>query len=403
MLTQNKRLNLDANATYGISPELLDYLSEVLPNLLNPSSIHIGGQKARALIEDTRDVLRSFIGADRRARVIFTSGASEANNFALLHGIFKSTSGNCDSSRHFLTSSLEHPSVQECFDLLIKHGWRGESLSPIGEKQIVITRFIEKLQSNTKLLSLMYANNETGDIFPVEDLFRKVKKENNSTLIHCDAVQALGKLELNFNTLGCDMMTLSGHKIGALPGVGALIVREDLEITPLIRGGAQERGLRAGTENIAGILSLSWIIERVKKEFQLRLQQMDESKKLILALLSQNIPELEINTNLSDALPNTINIRIPGILSGDLVVALDLKGIAISSGAACSSGKPEPSRVLLAMGNSIEMAMESVRISITHELKPEDAIYAVNIIVECIKLLRRSVVPTVNEKAIFNG
>jgi cysteine desulfurase len=356
-------VNLDINAGCGVKAELWHYLEAVLKDCVNPSSVHQAGQKARYLIEETREDLKNLLGLGE-ARIIFTSGASEANNL-ILSSIFQEKNTLRDS--HLILSAVEHMSLYEPAKKLESEGLQISWVKPSEKSAYKAEDFISCLKPSTKMLALMYANNETGEILPLAEVAAMIKSLRPDIFIFSDAVQALGKSEFKFSDLKLDAISISGHKIGALPGVGALIVKDDYRISPVILGGPQEHRFRAGTENLPGIVSFGYVARKIQSDLKARINRMSDNKERIKTILSEKIRGLEFNCFSSEVLPNTLNIRIPGVRSDDLVVALDLEGILVSSAAACSSGKPLPSHVLLSCGLTEEESRESIRISLSDE------------------------------------
>jgi cysteine desulfurase len=234
----------------------------------------------------------------------------------------------------------------------------------------------------------MAANNETGVINDVQSIASEVRRLSPKALIHTDAAQLLGKVPLSFHELGVDCMTVSGHKVGALTGVGALVIRKGVELAPLILGGAQEQKLRGGTENVPGIVSFGWVAKEVGSAIEARATAMSSARDLLEKILLESISDLVINGATAERLPNTSSIWIPGIRAEDLLVALDNEGIFVSSGAACSSGKPEPSHVLLAMGQGRDRARETIRVSFHAEQTASDASFAAQKIVKIVRRIR---------------
>ena len=351
-----ERFNLDYNATAGVDPRVLQALDGKRLGL-NPSSIHTGGQRARALLEEARDVVREALDLERDDRVIFTSGATEANN-AVLHSAYF----NAKHSLSVLTSSVEHPSVLDPLARLQELGAIVFRVAPLNGTLPGREFFSRVLECKPNLVSLMFANNETGEIFDVNAASQAAHKVN--ALFHCDAVQALGKKAISLKRTGADLLTLSGHKFGALPGVGALIVKSSARFDPFILGGAQENHLRAGTENVLGVASFGEALRLTLDELSTRLSSMLEAREYFETQIRLRFPDTILNGALAERLPNTLNFTFPGVSTDELLVAADLKGVLISSGAACASGKPEPSHVLLAYGVPPTLARNSIRVSL---------------------------------------
>lgn len=381
----SKALNLDANASFGLLPEVSEALRQHLPSFLNPSSIHRGGQAARALLEETRAEIVATLGLSRDERVIFTSGATESNNMALQLPFWRAgtLSANCD----LIVSAVEHPSVLEPARRLQSLGHRLGVLEPSADFSLSTDKLSELVAKDTKLLSVMCANNETGHIYPVAELAACARSINPEILVHCDAVQALGKMPLSFATLGVDMLSLSGHKIGALSGTGALIVSQRVACKPLLSGGPQEARWRAGTENVVGIFSFGVALRTFRATQETRIQRMLEGRDFFAKVLLSELSNIRINSSRC-GLPNTLNVTIAGVRADDLVVALDTEGILISSGAACASGKPEPSHVLLALGLDPEAARQSVRLSLNAMSGPGELAEAAQKLISAVRRMR---------------
>ena len=385
-------INLDANATYPMPQAICSELRELISPLLNPSSIHSGGQLSRNLIEQSRESIAQLLSLSPSDRVIFTSGATESNNTVFNSAFSREQaapasehSAGCDC----VISAIEHPSVISAARRLQARGITVSVVRPEpAGGEFISNSFCAACGLSTRLASVMLANNETGQILPVSKISNALKSAFPMILVHCDAVQAIGKLPVAFNELGVDMLSLSAHKLGGLAGIGALVLRGGIELDPLIIGGPQEQKRRGGTENILGIASFGIAARFTKNQLAERIACMRSAKAALTHALLQNIEDLSLNFSHVDSLPNTLSLHIPGVLADDLVVALDLAGLYISAGAACSSGKPEPSPVLLAMGLSEQAARETVRLSLHAEYADGEIDRAADTIVRCIKRMR---------------
>ncbi|RIL09749.1 MAG: cysteine desulfurase NifS [Proteobacteria bacterium] len=376
-------LNLDANAGWNLLPEVKEFITQLLGTFTNPSSIHSGGQRAKAIIECARDEVGALLGLGKGDRVLFTSGATEANN-AVFNTLSQSSAGE---DGHLVVSALEHPSVLEPAMTLARTGWRLTLLPPGSSGEFDCASALESIKPDTKLASIMWVNNETGRINPIPEICREIKIRSPGVLMHSDAVQAVGRMKIDFQGSELDYLTISGHKLGGLAGVGALIVREGATMSPLLAGGPQERHLRAGTENVLGIASLGRAARIAAERSEKRSARANAARAAILESLKAGVP-YELNTDLDRSVPNTLNIYLPGVFADDLVVAADLEGVPISSGAACSSGKPEPSHVLLGLGYPRERARSSIRISFEPDTSIRELELGAGIIVKCVKRLR---------------
>lgn len=389
-------INLDANASFDLLPEVQDGLQQLLDRRdlrgLNPSSIHTAGQRASSLIERSRDSIARLVGLPKGGRVIFTSGATEANNLAL--NLPFADSVHCASTvAGLVTTKVEHPSVLEPSQALIKRGVRVSVVTvrdlPEGEI-LTASEVADLVDSSTRLVSIMAANNETGHLLPLRAVRDALIAKNPNTLMHSDAVQIIGRVPFSMEALNLDLVSVSGHKLGALSGVGALLVGSRVAHGAMILGGPQERRWRAGTENVLGIMSLGVAADLAYTQLELRSVVMRERAAQLCSALLNIIPDARLISNLDHGLPNTLSITIPGVLADDLVIALDLAGILCSSGAACASGKPEPSHVLLALGLSERDARSTLRFSLQGTESPADIEFAAQSISNAVLHMRRS-------------
>ncbi|WP_353274882.1 cysteine desulfurase family protein [Wolbachia endosymbiont (group A) of Ennomos erosarius] len=346
----------DYNATAPISENVKKSIFEVLlKQTLNPSSLHKRGQEARKILQDARDNVRGAIGVSSDKEIVFTSGATEANNL-----VMRGMKGYLH-----IISAIEHPSIlnSACNPYII----------PVNQEGIVdfleLEKILSELKGNKAIVSVMMANNETGVIQPIEEIAEIVHKFG--AICHTDTAQSVGKIKVNMEDLGVDLLTLSAHKFGGVAGSGVLIFNKELAIEPIIIGGGQEKGFRGGTENIVAIAGLSAALQNIPD----LLPKMDEIKELRDQLeceLLNLVSDIRIFGKNSKRLPNTSFIYMPGVKSDVQLMHFDLNYIAVSNGSACSSGKVEPSHVLLAMGATKEQAECSIRISIGPETKPQD-------------------------------
>jgi len=355
-LSTNHRIYLDNNATTSIDPHVKKAMVESMEYFVNPSSIYTRGKEVHAALEAARRSIALLINSTAR-RIIFTGGGSEANNLALKGIAF----ARGKDTNHIITSCIEHPSVLNTCRWLEKQGFSITFL-PVDSFGNVLP---EVLQANvtpkTCLVSIMLANNETGVIQPIRELSRIAKE--HGAIFHTDAVQAVGKIPIDVEELGVDLLTISGHKFHGPKGIGALYISKGIDIDPLVCGGHQEHGLRAGTENVTGIVGLG-------KAAELAIDRLPDMARISLLRdrlqngLCKLISNARINGQLEHRLPNTLNITFPGIRGESLVIMLDRKGIELSSGSACRSGSPEPSHALTGMRISEEDAHCSVRFSL---------------------------------------
>jgi cysteine desulfurase len=350
------RVYLDWNATTPLRPEAKAAIAAALDLAGNPSSVHAEGRQARRLVEDARAEVAAAVGALPR-NVVFTSGGTEANALALTPGQ-RGSSGK--ALQRLLVSAVEHPSVLAGGRFLPEAIAR-IAATPSGLVDLADLR--TRLASGPPaLVSIMAANNETGALQPVPEAAQLIHEAGG--LLHVDAIQALGKIPLDIRALGADLVSVSAHKIGGPKGVGALLLSEGLSgIEPLLRGGGQERGYRAGTENVAGIAGFGAAVKAALSGFEADRARLELLRDRLEHGLRQT-PEMIIFSEEAPRLPNTTLFTVPGLRAETAVIGFDLAGIAVSSGSACSSGKVQPSHVLEAMGFGPKLAQGAVRLSL---------------------------------------
>ena len=349
---------MDHNATTAVRPEARDAVALALVLTRNPSSVHGSGRTARRLVEDARDAVAALVGAEP-AWVVFTSGGTEANNLALRV---------LPKRAPILCSAVEHASVLSVMDGIVEIPVDGDGVVDLGALEALLAG-----EDTPALVSVMLANNETGVLQPVADV--AALAHEHGALIHCDAVQAAGKMAIDFRTLGCDLMSLSAHKIGGPSGVGALVVTSgvegDLALIPMLRGGGQERGRRAGTENVPGIAGFG-AAARAAREGLTDFARLGRWRERIENRLRQHADSRVYGFG-APRLANTSCLTMPGVEAETQVIQFDLAGVAVSAGAACSSGKVEPSRVLAAMGVDANEAATAIRVSLGWNTTEDDA------------------------------
>ena len=373
-----RRVYLDNNATTPLLPKVLEAMQPYFgEHFGNASSIHHHGQETRAAVERARESVAALLQC-RASEVVFTSGGTEADNLAVF--------GLARPGDHIITSTIEHHAVLNACKRLAAEGCEVTYI-PVDGRGLVDPEDVRRaLRPNTKLITIMSANNETGVLQPVAEI-GKIAAEAD-IYYHCDAVQAAGKIPIDVNEIGCDLLTISGHKLHGPQGVGALFVRKGTQLTPMFYGGSHERSRRAGTENVPGIVGLGKAAELASEGFERGndLEMAAARDRLERELLALEASRL--NGEGAPRVPNTTNICFDGIEGEALVIALDLKGLAVSTGAACSSGALEPSHVLTAMGLSRERAKASIRFSFGKQNTEEDVEFAVGIIPEIVARLR---------------
>lgn len=367
------RIYLDNNATTPVHPDVLQSLEVNFRDVFgNASSIHQEGQTARRVIEDARESVGRLIGAAPRD-IVFTSGGTESNNAA----IFGAVAG--PGRHHIVTTQIEHPSVGEPLAELERQGHGVVRVAPARSGRVDADRILGALRPDTRLVALMLANNESGVLQPAGEVGRVCRERGIH--FHCDAVQAAGKIAFSVESLGCDTLSLSAHKMHAPKGIGALYVRRGLVMTTLMFGGAQERRRRPGTENVP-LAAAFGVAARIATEGSWR----EGAAALRDRLESEMAAVHQITVNGAEVprLPNTSNITFHGIDGEGLVIALDLKGVGASTGSACSSGRVEPSPILLAMGLTPEEAKSTVRFSLSRFTTGPEIAAAVEVLKEVL-------------------
>jgi len=374
-----QRVYLDNNATTPVLPEVLDAMCPYFGERFgNASSIHHHGQETRAAVEHARESVAALLGC-RAAEVVFTSGGTESDNLTI--------AGLAAAGDHIITSSIEHHAVLHACKHLEETGCDVTYLPVDGSSLIDPDDVRRALRPNTKLISIMMANNETGVLQPVEEI-GKIAAEAD-VFFHTDAVQAASKVPIDVARIRCDTLSISGHKLHAPQGVGALYVRRSTRITPLFYGGRHERSRRPGTENVPGIVGLGKAAELAMRGFD---RGEDQKMSALRDRLEQGIlaqvDDSGVNGEGAPRVPNTSNIYFDSIEGEPMVISFDLKGLAVSTGAACSSGALEPSHVLLAMGLRPDRARASVRFSLGKQNTDEDVDFALSLVPETVARLR---------------
>jgi cysteine desulfurase NifS len=361
----SRLIYLDNNATTIPDPRVVEAVRSRLDGIAgNPSSIHLQGRDARDAVQEARRRVSRLIGAKPR-RIVFTAGGSEANNLALKGAALARGS----DGGHIITTTVEHPAVLAACRFLERLGFRLSYVGVDGEGRVSVDAIRASLADDTILVSVMLANNEVGTLQPVAEIAQHVRA--HGAWMHTDAVQAIGKIPVDVETLGVDMLTLSGHKFHGPKGVGALFLRKGVTLEPLVHGGGQEAGLRAGTENVPAIVGMGHAAELARLALDRRKDVVSFRDRLEQGI-REVLPQARLNGSRDQRLPNTLNLTIPGLRGESLVIALDQKGVALSSGSACKSGDPEPSHALLAMGLSREDAHCSIRISLSRDTTEQE-------------------------------
>ena len=347
---------LDHNAGSPLRVEAAAALSRFLSDSGgNPSSVHRSGQRSRRMLEAARAQVAAIVGADAR-RIVFTSGGTESNNLAIFGAITASR------RRKIVSSEIEHSSILAPLAELERRGFEIVRLAPDTDGRIDPARMLDLIDSETALVSLGLANSEVGTIQNLSPLASACT--SNAALLHIDAAQAVGRIPVDVAALGCDLMTLSGHKLGAPAGIGALFVRNSVRIAPTVFGGPHESGMRAGTPNLPGAVAFGAAAEAAMNARGAEFERIGSLASSLFVRLRAAIPGLRLNGPLVGRLPNTINLTFPGVLGESMLIALDLEGVEVSMGSACAAGAVAPSHVLRAMGRSVADARSSLRISL---------------------------------------
>jgi cysteine desulfurase len=374
-----RRVYLDNNATTPVFPAVLDAMRPFFEEHFgNASSIHHHGQETRAAVERARESVAALLNC-RASEVVFTSGGTEADNLAIF--------GLARVGDHVITSTIEHHAVLNACKHLQELGCE-VTFVPVDGRGLVDPDDIRRaLRPNSKLITLMMANNETGVLQPVEEI-GKIGAEAD-VYFHTDGVQAAGKITLDAKKIGCDLLSISGHKMHAQQGIGALYVRKGTILQPMLYGGSHERSRRAGTENVPAIVGLGKAAELAHQALQRGdMEKMATLRDRLQAAILSAVEVTGVNGEGAPRVPNTTNIYFDYIEGEALVIALDLKGLAVSTGAACSSGAIEPSHVLTAMGMSPERARASIRFSLGKQNTSEDVDFALELIPATVARLR---------------
>ena len=373
------RVYMDANATTPLLPEVFEAMRPyLLERFGNASSVHSFGQRARGAVEQARIRVAELLHC-RPAEIVFTSGGTESDNLALF--------GATKPGDHLITTTIEHHAVLHAAEHLALCG-REVTFLLVDANGVVDPNDVRRaLRPNTRLISVMMANNETGAIQPVEEIATIAAEAGIQ--FHTDAVQAAGKLPLHVGKIGCNLLSISGHKMHAPQGTGVLFVRKDTKIEPLFYGGTHERQRRAGTENLAGIVALGKAAEIASMSLEDgSTQQIEDLRDRLEGEILARVADAGAHSSHVPRVPNTTNLWFDHLEGEALVIALDLKGLAVSGGSACASGASEPSHVLTAMGISAERARASLRFSLSKLTTPEDVDYAIEIVPQAVVKLR---------------
>jgi cysteine desulfurase len=377
-----RRIYLDSNATTPMRPEVSAAMVPVFSgDFGNPSSIHWYGQQAKALVDDARQQVARLIHAES-SEIVFVSGGTEADNMAI-RGIAEAQKSK---GRHIITSKIEHHAVLHTCKDLEKQGWTVTWLDVSRDGLVDPADVRRAIRPDTILITIMHANNEIGAIQPIEEI--GAIAEEADVYFHSDGVQAAGKIPVDVRKLKVDLYSLSAHKIHGPKGVGALCVRKGTTIKPLLTGGGHERNRRSGTENVAGIVGFGQAARIARERLETEMAHMKALRDRLETELKGRIPAIHINAEHAPRLPNTSNIMVDFAEGEGLVISLDLKGVAVSTGSACSSGSLEPSHVLTAIGKTPDEAHGSLRFSLSSMNTAEEIDYVVEVLPGIVERLR---------------
>jgi len=377
-----KTIYLDNNATSQVAPEVLE---EMLPYLRdyygNPSSMHTFGGQLHRKVEEARAKVAHLIGAEPE-EIIFTSSGTESDNTAIMSAV-----ESFPQKRHIITTRVEHPAVLNFCKHLARKGYRITFLTVNSKGQLNIDELLKAIDDNTALVTIMYANNEVGNIFPIPEIGNMLKERR--IVFHTDAVQAVGKIPIDTKKLPVDMLSLSGHKVHAPKGVGVLYVRKGTRFYPYVIGGHQEKGRRAGTENVASIIGLGKACEIAAKNITQESLSLSHLRDKLEKALMHTCPDVRINGDVTSRLPNTTNLSFEYVEGEAILLRLNEYGVCASSGSACTSGSLEPSHVLRAMGVPFTAIHGSIRFSLSRYNSEAEVDRVIEIMPDIIKNLRQ--------------
>ncbi len=373
---------MDHSATTPVAPEVLQAMLPYFSDKFgNASSLHSFGQEAKEALEESREKVAKLLGAIPE-EIIFTSGGTESDNLAL-KGIARR---NKDKGKHIITTSVEHPAILETCSKLEKEGFAVTYLPVTGEGLVDPAALQEAIRPDTILISVMHANNEIGTIQPLEEIGRLAAEKD--IYLHTDAVQSAGKIPTDVNALGVDSLSLSAHKLYGPKGVGALYIRKGTKLESMVQGGGHERGLRSGTENVAGIVGLAKAAQMCSESMDAEGQRLTKLRDRLAALVLEKVKDAWINGTMKRRLPGSLNFGFSYVEGESLLLFLDSKGIAVSTGSACSSHKLQPSHVLLSLGLKPEECHGSLRVTMGRSNTREEVDYVAESIKEAVERFR---------------
>jgi cysteine desulfurase len=380
--SQTRRVYLDHNATTPVHPQVLEAMLPYYKEKFgNASSIHVFGREAKVALEESREKVAELIHASPQ-EIYFTSGGTESDNLAVKGTAF----ANRKKGSHIITSKIEHHAVLESCKFLEKEGFEVTYL-PVDKYGFVDPNDLKNaLREDTILVSIMHANNEVGTIQPLEELC-KITKEKGA-YFHTDAVQSMGKIPVDVQKLNVDMLSMSAHKIHGPKGSGAIYIKKGTRIISWSHGGHHERSRRAGTENLPGIVGLAKAVEIAYRDMEEQSKHLKNLTETFYRKLTRAIPDVVLHGHLEKRIPNTLNLSFKAVEGESIILSLDLKGVAVASGSACTSGTLEPSHVLSAMGIAPDVAQGAIRFSFGRDNTMEDVDYVVGILPEIVSRLR---------------
>ena len=385
---EKRNVYLDSSATTKVREEVL---KEMLPYFTdvygNASSVHTYGQQSKAALTRARETFAKLINAESPEEIIFTSCGTESDNIAIV-GSLLANEGN-----HVITSKIEHHAILFTCQNLEKKGYKEDYISVDKIGRVNIEELKSKISDDTVIVSIMHANNEIGVIEPIEEISKVLKEINktrkNKVLLHTDAVQTAGKLKLDVQKLGVDLLSVSGHKFYGPKGIGALYIRKGTKIEPLFHGGHHEFGMKPGTENVAEIVGMTKALELANEEMEQESKKIFKLRNKLMNGILEKIPEVVINTDIKYAVPSVLSVSFNYIEGESLLLMLDMAGIAASAGSACATGSAEPSHVLSAIGASPLAAQGTLRFSLGRYNTEEDIDYVLEVLPKLVERVRQ--------------
>lgn len=383
MIKGEVRIYLDYNATSPMPAEVVQAVSRAMAEEFgNASSVHYFGQRAKAALDDARAAVAALIGGEA-SEIVFTSGGTEADNFAV-RGVAEALERA--NRRHLVVSAIEHEAVLQTAKALARRGWRVSHVPVTPDGLVTPEALAEMVTAETALVSVMHANNETGAVQPIAGL--AAVAHDAGAVFHVDAVQSCGKIPVDTRDLGADLLSLSGHKFGGPKGTGALWIRRGTRVAPLLTGGRHERNRRAGTENVPALIGFGVAAARAAAALDAEGARLASLRDRLERAIGDAVPQTAVNSGAAPRVPNTTNISFERIEAESLLIALDLEGIAVSTGAACSSGTLEPSHVLKAMRLPGNRAQSSIRFSLGSATTDAEIDHVIGVLPPVVEKLR---------------